>query len=112
MKNRGCPNRIACYDYDASNCEGCAVGNLIIKLKKKIKGLQVENANLNEMLDYRERCTAKAERALKEFAAYTGCTSCPYEQRCPDAPIPPSENNYKKCVDNYLTFAEKDLMEE
>ena len=59
-----------------------------------------------------EHRAARAERALKEFAAYTGCTSCPYEQRCPDAPIPDNENNYKKCFDNYLAFAEKDLMEE
>ena len=65
MKNRSCPNRIACHDYDASNCEGCSVGNLIIKQKKKIKGLQAENANLNEMLDYRERRENVAKLALE-----------------------------------------------
>lgn len=65
MKNRSCPNRIACHDYDASNCEGCAVGNLIIKLKKKIKGLQAENANLNKMFDYKDRRAKVSERALE-----------------------------------------------
>ena len=37
MKNRNCPNKDACWDYDASNCEGCAVGQKIEKYVRKIR---------------------------------------------------------------------------
>lgn len=42
MKNRSCPDKIACWDYDANNCEGCAVGDLILQQKKTIKHLKSE----------------------------------------------------------------------
>lgn len=42
MKNRSCPDKIACWDYDANNCEDCAVGNLILRQKKSIKRLKSE----------------------------------------------------------------------
>lgn len=46
MKNRNCPNKDACWDYNASNCEGCAVGQKIEKYVRKIKRLQAKNAEL------------------------------------------------------------------
>lgn len=42
MKNRSCPDKIACWDYNAGNCEGCAVGDLILRQKKSIKRLKSE----------------------------------------------------------------------
>lgn len=51
MKNRNCPNKDACWDYDANNCEGCAVGQKIEKHVRKIKRLQAENAALQTRLD-------------------------------------------------------------
>lgn len=46
MKNRRCPNSHACYDFDASNCEDCAVGKFIEKQKRKIDRLTTENERL------------------------------------------------------------------
>lgn len=46
MKNRNCPNKDACWDYDASNCEGCAVGQKIEKLNRKIKRLQADKKHI------------------------------------------------------------------
>lgn len=51
MKNRNCPNKDACWDYDASNCGGCAVGQKFEEYIRKIKRLQAENAELRERLD-------------------------------------------------------------
>lgn len=51
MKNRNCPNKDMCWDYDASNCEGCAIGQKIEKFARKIKRLQAENAELKARLD-------------------------------------------------------------
>lgn len=41
-ENRNCPNKDACWDYEASNCKGCAVGDLIQRQKKSIKRLKSE----------------------------------------------------------------------
>lgn len=51
MKNRNCPNKDACWDYNASNCEGCAVGQRIEqqkieKLNRKIKRLQADKKRI------------------------------------------------------------------
>lgn len=51
MKNRSCPNKVMCFDYDASNCEDCAVGTLINKQKAKIRRLKAENGALREQLN-------------------------------------------------------------
>lgn len=51
MKNRNCPNKDACWDYDASNCGGCAVGQKFEEYIRKIKRLQAENAELRERLN-------------------------------------------------------------
>lgn len=50
MKYRICPNKDACWAYDASNCEGCAVGEKIAKQARQIKKLKVENKKLCERL--------------------------------------------------------------
>lgn len=51
MKNRNCPNKDMCWDYNASRCEGCAIGQKIEKLNRKIKRLQAEKAELCARLD-------------------------------------------------------------
>ena len=51
MKNRNCPNKDACWDYDASNCEGCAVGEKFSRLTRQIKKLEAENAELRARLE-------------------------------------------------------------
>lgn len=48
MKNRSCPNKDACWDYDASNCEGCAIGEKIARLVRQNKKLKAENTALRE----------------------------------------------------------------
>ena len=50
MKNKSCPGKIACWDYDASNCEDCAIGNLILRQKKSIKRLKSERERYKRAL--------------------------------------------------------------
>lgn len=52
MKNRSCPNKDACWDYDANNCEGCAIGEKIARLVRQNKSLKAENAALRERLSH------------------------------------------------------------
>lgn len=58
MKNRRCPARVCCIDYNCNACETCATGNLILKLlgknkrlKAKNDALQEENAKLKERIE-------------------------------------------------------------
>lgn len=51
MKNRNCPNKDACWDYDAGNCEGCAIGEKIARLVCQNKKLKAKNAALRERLE-------------------------------------------------------------
>ena len=51
MKNRNCPNKDACWDYNASNCEACALGEKFSRLTRQIKKLKAENAALRERLE-------------------------------------------------------------
>lgn len=51
MKNRNCPNKDACWDYNASNCKGCAVGEKIACLTRQSKKLKAENASLRARLE-------------------------------------------------------------
>lgn len=50
MKKRNCPNKDACWDYDASNCEGCAVGQKIEKYVRKIKRLQADKRRIKNKI--------------------------------------------------------------
>lgn len=51
MKNRNCPNKDACWDYNASRCEGCAVGEKIARLARQNMKLKAENAELRARLE-------------------------------------------------------------
>lgn len=51
MKNRNCPNKDVCWDYDASICTGCALGEKFSCLTCQIKQLKSKNASLRERLD-------------------------------------------------------------
>lgn len=51
MKNKSCPNKDVCWDYDASNCEGCAIGEKIARLVRQNKKLKAENAALQKRLE-------------------------------------------------------------
>lgn len=55
MKNRNCPDKDACWDYKASNCEGCAIGEKIARLVRQNKKLKAENANLRHRAEVAER---------------------------------------------------------
>lgn len=69
MKNRSCPDKIACWDYDAGNCEGCAVGNLILRQKKSIKRLKSELERYKRALRlerYKLEFLQQVEREIEE----------------------------------------------
>lgn len=66
MKNKNCPNKDACRDYNASNCEGCAVGQEIEKLNRKIKRLQADKKRLKNKI---------ARECLQILYKHVGC--CP-----------------------------------
>lgn len=51
MKNRNCPNKDKCWDYNASRCEGCAVGEKIALFARQNKKLKAKNAALRERLE-------------------------------------------------------------
>lgn len=57
MKNKSCPDKIACWYYEVSNCEGCEIGEKIARLARQNKKLKAENA------EFRHRAKV-AERAL------------------------------------------------
>lgn len=63
MKNRSCPNKDACWDYNASNCEGCVVGDLIQRQKKSIKRLKFE-------LERHKRALLLLAKAFVELKGY------------------------------------------
>ena len=50
MKNRNCPDKYACWDYDASNCDSCALGEKFTAQARKIKRLKEEIKELEEEL--------------------------------------------------------------
>ena len=68
MKNRNCPNKDACWDYDASNCTGCALGEKFSRLTRQIKQLKSENAELRRRAEVAEQALKLAEK-LGELCA-------------------------------------------
>ena len=74
MKNRNCPNKDACWDYDASNCEGCAVGQKIEKYVRKIKRMQAENAELRARLNNAVELPCQMRDAI--YTVIKNCTQC------------------------------------
>lgn len=51
MKSRNCPNKDMCWDYNASNCDGCEVGEKIDRFARQNKKLKAENAELRERME-------------------------------------------------------------
>lgn len=103
MKNRNCPNKDACWDYDASNCEGCAIGQKIEKFARKIKRLQAENAEIRH-------CAEIAERALIYAVSEYRCDECPCIE-C-NAKIRGSQECIDLIAKTYKQQAERELAEE
>lgn len=66
MKNRSCPDRIACFDYDADNCEGCPTGEYICKLQKKIRRLKAKNNDLEVRNEVLQRDVDNLMRTVEE----------------------------------------------
>lgn len=46
MKNKKCPDRKFCFNYKGNDCEGCDVGDEILKLHKRIDRLKKQNETL------------------------------------------------------------------
>ena len=46
-----CEHKDACWDYNASNCKGCTVGEKFSRLTRQNKKLKAENAALRERLE-------------------------------------------------------------
>ena len=51
MKNRNCPNKDMCRDYNASRCGGCTIGEKITRIVRQNKKLKAENAALRARLE-------------------------------------------------------------
>lgn len=51
MKNRNCPNKDMCRDYNASRCGGCTIGEKITRIVRQNKKLKAENAELRARLE-------------------------------------------------------------
>ena len=73
MKNRNCPDKYACWDYDASNCDSCALGEKFTQKARKIKYLKTElaamkfvAAQLANELNMTDDEFAKEVKAAKE----------------------------------------------
>lgn len=88
MRTRSCPNRSGCWDYETNNCENCAVGKLIKRLRKinrhsdkriirlvaendslrkKIASLTVENEQLREPDSLKNAVVLKAKKGDKIY---------------------------------------------
>ena len=46
MKNKKCPKRKFCFSYKDNDCDGCDVGEEILKLHKRIDRLKKQNETL------------------------------------------------------------------
>lgn len=72
MKNRNCPNKDACWDYNASNCKGCAVGEKITRIVRQNKKLKAENAALRARLEKAVELPCKVGDTVYEKGMYEG----------------------------------------
>ena len=100
MKNRNCPNKDACWDYDASNCEGCATGQKIEKFARKIKRLQAKNAEIRHRAEI-------AERALRNLAQLCAEGARHYLQSNEAV-----KERERELYDEWVKQAEKELADE
>ena len=62
MKNKKCPERKICASYMGNACEGCGVGDEILKLHKRIDRLKKQN----ETLTIQRNAWALAAKAVKK----------------------------------------------
>ena len=72
MKNRNCPNKDACWDYDASNCTGCAIGEKFSRLTRQNKKLKAENAELRARLEKAVELPVKVGDTVYFIPTYNG----------------------------------------
>lgn len=100
MKNRSCPDKIACWDYDAGNCEGCAVGDLILRQKKSIKRLKSELKRYKRALQL-EHCKQALHLLTKAFVELKG-----YK------PFEVSQLTKETAILEFLQQAEREIEEE
>ena len=61
MKNRKCPEKKTCFGYMDDTCEGCGIGDEILKLHKRIDRLKKQN----ETLTIQRNAWALAAKAVK-----------------------------------------------
>lgn len=78
MKNRNCPNKDKCWDYDASNCEGCALGEKFSRLTRQNKKLKAKNAALRERLEKAVELPCKIGDTVYEVYDKCDGHNCPY----------------------------------
>lgn len=101
MKNRSCPNKDACWAYEASNCEGCAIGEKIARLVRQNKKLKAE---LRHRAEVAERAllnmTKKYNKAERKIATTK------------DGWFSLGEAQIALLVDDAIKQAEKELAEE
>lgn len=112
MKNRNCPKIDACWDYDASNCEGCAIGQKIEKFARKIKRLQAENAELRARIDKAVELPCKVGDAIfyvQYFCDYKGCDSATQQFCCGCKEMLEREKRKEKYVICEKSFALEDF---
>ena len=82
MKNRNCPNKDACWDYDASNCEGCAIGEKIARLVRQNKSLKAENAELKARIEKAVELKAKVGDTVYMPWVYDGVSDIAKSHIC------------------------------
>lgn len=80
MKNRSCPDKIACWYYDANKCEGCAVGDLILRQKKSIKRLKSELERHKRALI--KKCESEADSTCPDGYNPAKCKECDEKDLC------------------------------
>ena len=78
MKNRNCPNKDMCWDYNASRCEGCAVGEKIARLARQNKKLKAENAELRARLEKAVELPCNFGDTVYEVYDKCDGYNCPY----------------------------------
>lgn len=88
MKNKKCPTRTTC---SSSDCYGCAIGDELDKLHRKIERLEKKNARLEQELAGAKRSGVwigiEYDGYADGFPVYDlwECSSCGYEW-CGDEP--------------------------
>lgn len=113
MKNRNCPNKDMCWDYNASNCEGCVVGEKIARLVRQNKKLKAENAELKGQLAEAEHRVQIAERALDKTCEDIGQLMDCCRWAANGGVITIEEYTPEKATPQaYIDRAEKELTEE